>query len=293
VQNVNVICGTPRSGSTLFCNILRQNPRFHVSSTSPLCPVIGAMVHTWSNSLEVKSYLISDGKGFSDRLLASLRAVFTEWYSDTQEPVVFDKCRGWGERVDLLRRVHPESKIIAVIRHPVSVFASIEKQHRRTAELDSSPPGNHTTWARAEEAFSPTGMIGSTISATANIVYAGHNAIFVRYEDLVERPESMLGAVYDYLGEEPFEHDLGNVAPSSEEYDALYLFKFPHVGSGSVKQPDDDWRNYLSDKMGQEIAALRSVASFCELFGYKPLPQKMEPKVEKKEAREPCLPMLA
>ena len=36
MKNFNIITGMPRSGSTLLCNILSQNPAFHAGATSPL-----------------------------------------------------------------------------------------------------------------------------------------------------------------------------------------------------------------------------------------------------------------
>ena len=61
-KKINVICGLPRSGSTLLCNILNQNPDFHASSTSPLAQTLGALSQFLSTSPEVKSDLYNDRK---------------------------------------------------------------------------------------------------------------------------------------------------------------------------------------------------------------------------------------
>jgi sulfotransferase len=41
MKKIHFINGMPRSGSTLLCNILAQNPKFHVTPTSYVAEVEG------------------------------------------------------------------------------------------------------------------------------------------------------------------------------------------------------------------------------------------------------------
>ena len=91
----NVIGGLPRSGSTLLCNILNQNPKFHASSTSMITPVLNTMSNMLSKSTEIKGELQKDRKKTEERMRQLLRGVVEGWYKDYD--VVFDKCRGWRQ----------------------------------------------------------------------------------------------------------------------------------------------------------------------------------------------------
>ena len=56
-MKLHVITGLPRAGSTLMQNVLAQNPKFKVTSTSELPSIISEISKIWSNSLEIKNYL--------------------------------------------------------------------------------------------------------------------------------------------------------------------------------------------------------------------------------------------
>ena len=93
----HTIGGLPRSGSTLLCNLLNQNPGFYASSTSVLPQTLTAMKNGWSNSPEIKSDLADSREEIETRLSNCMRAVVHTWYADKLENgVAFDKSRAWN-----------------------------------------------------------------------------------------------------------------------------------------------------------------------------------------------------
>ena len=58
MKQIHFITGLPRSGSTLLCNVLNQNPEFYAGSTSPLPALVNTLVNCLSNSPEVQAALI-------------------------------------------------------------------------------------------------------------------------------------------------------------------------------------------------------------------------------------------
>ena len=62
MESFNVVCGLPRSGSTLLCNLLNQNPEVYASSTSIVPVILGSTSNIISNSPEFKSLLIRNRK---------------------------------------------------------------------------------------------------------------------------------------------------------------------------------------------------------------------------------------
>ncbi len=94
---MHVITGLPRSGSTLLCNILNQNPRFFAGSTSPLPTLLANIISTWSTQIEITSDLLHDREAAQARMLRAMREFCNAWYSDkvNETPVIFDKSRHW------------------------------------------------------------------------------------------------------------------------------------------------------------------------------------------------------
>lgn len=254
----NVICGLPRSGSTLLCNLLNQNSRFHASSTSPLGGLIALADGLLSNSTEIKGALGRDRKATEERVRRTLNGTIRGWYHEHRRKIVFDKSRGWGNQILLLRALWPNSKVIVTVRDIRDVFASFEKQHRKSA-LFAHGPGNLLE-QRLRVQFSPPcvelpqgGMIGGPLSHIRDMLQRGLDVHFFILERFCRQPQIEMERLYCYLMEERFEHDFENVENVSDEPDHLYHFKFPHQGSGKVEPPPPCWPQFMSIETAKRI----------------------------------------
>ena len=54
-KEIFFINGMPRSGSTLLCNILAQNPEFHTTPTSGLSEIVKGIHEFWKTSPMIKA----------------------------------------------------------------------------------------------------------------------------------------------------------------------------------------------------------------------------------------------
>lgn len=271
----NVICGTPRSGSTLLCNILNQNPRFHASSTSCVAQAVRTLSNLWSNSPEIKSELINDKEATEARMVSAARALVEAWYEGSAD-VVFDKGRLWNHSPLVLAQLFPESHQFVCIRDLREILASIEKQHAKNPMLDEAQnPLELTTFNRADRLFSPQGIVGSHIVGVEDLMRRKlPNVHIIQYETLVQNPKLVLDSIYTVLREDGYEHDFTNVEKTSTDVDGLYLNKFPHEGGGEVKPPENDWRDHVP----MDIAGLimQRFQAFNQAFGYQPLQQPQQ-----------------
>ena len=111
-MNFHVVTGLPRSGSTLLCNILNQNPDFYASSTSPLPFLLSGLVHAWSTSVEVKGLLDNHKEETEDRIQACSQGLLNDWYECKNVKTVFDKSRMWSGNLLMLQKVLPAAKMI-------------------------------------------------------------------------------------------------------------------------------------------------------------------------------------
>lgn len=268
MKSFNVITGVPRSGSTLLCNILNQNPEFYAGSTSPLSEVLSLLVNKFSTSSEIQASLIKDGSGTTDRLNGILLSVVESWYHD-QEGIVFDKSRGWTFNALLLTELFTEVKIIVTVRDLRNIFGSIEKQHRKTPQFDLAlNPIEKTIMDRADKMMSPEGMIGQCVVGVEDAMDRVKDRVFVvQYESLILDPRSKMLELYNFLEQPYYEHSFDNIQNTSEDVDALYLNKFPHQGDGTVGKLDrNEWKKYVTPELGGMI--YQRYPKYNALFGY-------------------------
>lgn len=267
MEKFNAIGGLPRSGSTLLCNILNQNPRFQASSTSCVAQTVRTLSNVWSTSPEIKSDLISDKDATEQRMARSARALVEAWYEDAS-PVVFDKGRGWNHSAMALNHVFPGAHLFVCVRDLRDIFASIEKQHAKNPMLDDAAnPSELTTYGRADRMFSPQGMIGQQVSGIEDLLRRKLPFVHViQFETLVANPKLVMDSIYTSLGEDGFTHDFTNVENTATDADGLYLGKFPHEGSGEVKPPLGSWQDHVAPDIASQI--MQRFAGYNQAFGY-------------------------
>ena len=255
---MHVITGLPRSGSTLFCNILNQNPKFHASSTSCLPLLFAGMINTWSQQLEVKADLERDRKSTEARLARTLRGLCSSWYDNGDDKkVIFDKSRAWMHHLPSLRQAFTKSKVIVLVRDLRDVFASIEKQHLKNPILDEANlPNAKTQYGRADHLFSPAELVGGPLGGLKDIIDRKQDVFVVKFEDLASHAEEVLKATYEYLGEKWYpQHKYKSVKDTSTDPDGFYLFKYPHEGKGDVKPPKGHWSDHVAPDIAVQIVS--------------------------------------
>jgi sulfotransferase len=273
MEKFNVIAGMPRSGSTLFCNVLNQNPRFYASSTSCLAQTVRSISGLWSHAPEIKSEMIVDKTGTEARMVRSVRALIEAWYADKPE-VVFDKGRFWNLSSLLLNQLFPDVHIFVCVRDLRAIFASVEKHHAQNPMIDEAGnPTELTTYNRADRLFSPNGLIGQQIMGVEDLIrrnprnQKGKEFVHVvQYETFAQNPQLVIDRVYAVLGEERFEHDFENVVNTATDVDGLYGYKFPHAGSGKIEAPSEGWREHVPSDIANLV--MQRFANYNRAFGY-------------------------
>lgn len=267
-MKLNLIAGLPRSGSTLLCNILNQNPRFQATTTSILPSLCAGVSNFCSNSIEYKADLDKSRTKAQTQLGRAIEGLVQGWNSVYEKEVIFDKSRGWIHNFLMMQSIYPEIKMIVMIRDLRSVFASIEKQNRKTALFcDAQNPVDKTINARASKMFSAQGIIGGPIVGIRDMIQRKpQGVIFLQYESLAENPSDVMKTLYETLGEEYFEHDFKNVKNTAQDPDGLYLHKYPHKGDGEVKPSKIDWQQFVPYDIVKEI--MGRFEFFNQTFGY-------------------------
>ena len=266
---MHVITGLPRSGSTLLCNIINQNPKYWATSTSILPGLVNACISQWSSSLEVKNELNTDRKAMENRLTRSIRALCEQWHQRDDGRIVFDKSRGWNHNLLALRQIFPDSKALVIVRDPRNVFASIEKQHQKNPLLDEfNSVVDKAILSRADKMLAPNGLVGVAITGVEDMIRRKLPVMFIKYEQFCKFPQQVLAEMYGYLEDTSFSHDLENVVNTATDPDGFYNYKYPHEGSGKVIPTDETaWTRFFNQELADLIISRYPL--YANFFGYK------------------------
>jgi sulfotransferase len=228
---IHFLAGLPRSGSTLLAAILRQNPAFHAAMSSSLAEVFLSALRTMSMS--ETSLFLSDAQ--RARILA---AIVEAYYCDAADRTVIDTGRIWPSYISSLALLFPGSRIICCVRNPAWVVDSVERLVQRNSLLVSRMfgPEVNNVYARAE-ALVKSGFLGVALHALRQAWFGEHAGmlIAVQYDSLVANPGSVIGKLYDLLGEEDFSHDFRRVEYDEPEFDARLNMPGLHRVAGPVE----------------------------------------------------------
>jgi sulfotransferase len=227
VEKIFFQSSMPRSGSTIFQNIIGQNPDFYVTPTSGMLELVFGARANFSTSPE---FIAQDAqlmeKGFINFCKQGMEGYFN---GITDKKYVMDKSRGWGVYRPFLESFYPDPKVICLVRDLRAVVSSYEKIYRKNP-LKHDPIRDDSTGRgtivhkRVDEWMATTNTIGRAVERIQETMRLGHDSkiLFIRYEDLCLNPEFEMRRVYEYLGLPQFEHNFENIQQITKEDDEVY-----------------------------------------------------------------------
>lgn len=255
-------CGLPRSGSTLFLNILAQNPNIHVTATSPLPEILKPIKDGFSQIESVKAMRQEDADNL---LLSVLNGVLYSSFESIEKQVIVIKSRSWLSMVETLITLVGKPNLLVFVRNPAEILSSFELLHRKTRGLgitsqERNFPGEFQTidgrvniWIRGDQVF------GSSYNMLKNAVDCGYNSFMniVEFETLTKSPDSTLEWFYNWAKLEQFEHNFNNVEQVifEDDYNA-YGFRNLHDIRKEIRPIKRRAKEVLGDKLTNQLSGL-------------------------------------
>jgi len=261
----------PRSGSTLFQNIVAQNPEFYTTPTSGLLELIYGAKGNFQNSTEFKA---QDAKLMDSAFLSFCRAGIGGYFNAlTDKPFVLDKNRAWGISYKLTELIIPEPKIVCVVRDLRAIYASMEKNFRKNPHRENyvqNPSKLQGTTLEKRLNIWADGMpVGISLDRLKDMIQQGidKKVLFIRYEDLMANPEIEIKRFYDYI-EQPYyaNHDFKNITQITQENDAIHGIYGDHALRPKIERLPDDYYDVLGYDLCQSIK--NTYAWFYKYFAY-------------------------
>ena len=222
------MAGLPRSGSTVLSAILNQNPRFYSGPSSPVLSTMYAVENHLANDE------LFNGFPKPEQAKNIISSIIQQFYDDIQESVVIDKNRAWTARVPYIEGyIGQQAKIICPVRDIDEILTSMIMMIRRNPYQEGQGRINFIDEQlvklniplsddnRCEYIAGPQGILGQSLNAIVEGFKQGFGdrIHFVEYKDLVNNPEETLSKLYEFLGEEPYEHTFEGLENKNQERD--------------------------------------------------------------------------
>lgn len=255
MKHIYYISGLPRAGSTILANLLCQNPKFQATATSGCLDVLFGIRNQWNNLIEHKA------APCPERLNKVLKTVLYTYYSDIDKPIVFSKSRGWIAYIELIEQVMGQKvKILVPIRPMVDILASFEMLYRETGKV-RQPPGEaenyfqfQTVKGRCDFWLRQDQPVGLALNRVSDVTRRGlgDRLHFVEFGRLTTNPKQKMKEVYDFLGEEYYEHNFDHVEQVTHEDDEIHGF----VNLHKIRNKIEAVPSKAKEILGEDIVKL-------------------------------------
>lgn len=219
-------CSLPRVGSTMFQNLMNQNPKMYASANNGLLDLLAAANQNYINGLEFKA---QDPELMKKAFMGFCSGSIHGFYNGiTDKQFALDKSRGHFGHYSLINSYYPDPKIICFVRNMPDIFASLEKMFRKNqhkynrivnnlAMQGITTPQRVDIWGRA---------FIENIERFANEVENGldKKMLFIKYESFCRYPEKEMRRVYKFLDTSYFLHDFKHIEQTIQENEEVYEY---------------------------------------------------------------------
>lgn len=219
IRKFHFIAGLPRSGSTLTAGLLLQNLKFHAGMSSPIANLFEGLVTQVSAGTEISSMVSEEQR---KRLL---RGLFDSYYADFDHEVIFDTNRSWTANLPALMTLFPEAKVICLVRDLSWIMDSLERQFRQNAfentKLFNNPSERSTVYTRVDALANANRLVGYPWHALREACYSefADRLVIIEYDLFIKRPKEVFKLLYDFIGEDYFEHNFEAVEYDAPQFD--------------------------------------------------------------------------
>jgi sulfotransferase len=261
-------CSLPRTGSTLFQNLINQDPRFYASANNGLLDMVSAANVNYTNGLEFKA---QDPDLMSRAFHGFCKGAMHGFYNAiTDRQYALDKSRGNFCNYEMVNNYYPDAKMVCFVRNMPDIFASIEKLFRRnqhkadrivnnTAMQGTSTPKRVDIWHRS---FEQMMRFWATVVETGN----DKKILFIKYESFCQNPEAELRRFYRHVGIPVYRHDITNIPQTVHENEEVYGYTgMLKIRNAVGRRPSD-----AKEVLGADVYAgvMNVYSAYNSYFGY-------------------------
>ncbi len=245
----------PRSGNTLFTSIMNQNPEIACTPNSITLEIMKDVFLLKQTDVFLN---YPDHKSLDN----VLNVVYDNYYKDWSQPIIIDRgpVMTPGNFALMQKHFKRPFKCIVLLRDVMDVLASYIKWY--TENPDAFP--NRFNLKNDEEKL---GMIMNKDGAVAKDLEAIKNAFnypdichFVKYDNLVARPNEEIKKIYKFIGKPYFNHRFDNlqqVEVNGMKYNDTIVGKNMHNIRSVVRKVNNPYIEKIPKRIKQKYEHIR------------------------------------
>ena len=245
----------PRSGNTLFASIMNQNPNVVCTANSITLEIMKDL-YLLKKTDVFQNY--PDHKSL-DNVMDS---VYDNYYKDWPQQYIIDRGPVMTKGNFELMQKHFKRpfKCIVIVRDLLDVLASYMKWY--TENLDAFP--NRFNLKNDDEKLNKImnkdGAVAKDLQAIENAYNYPDICHFVKYDNLVARPQEEIQKIYKFLEIPFFNHqfqDLKQININGIGYDDRIVGRNMHTIRTVVKKEYNSYRDKLPERIKQKYEHIR------------------------------------
>jgi len=245
----------PRSGNTLFASIMNQNPEIAATPNSITLEIIKDLFLLKQTDV-FKNY--PDHRSLDN----VLDIIYDTYYKDWPQRVIIDRgpVMTPGNFALMQKHFKRPFKCIVLLRDLMDVLASFIKWY--TENPDAFP--NRYNCKNDEEKLrmlmNKEGGIAKELEAIKNAFNYPDICHFIKYDDLVARPEHEIRKVYKFMNLPYFNHrfeDLQQIEVNGMKYDDTIVGKNMHTIRTVVRKVNNSYIDKVPESIRQKYEHIR------------------------------------
>jgi sulfotransferase len=245
----------PRSGNTLFTSIINQNPEI-------VCTPNSITLEIMKDLFLLKQTDVFLNYQDHDSLDNVLDSVFDNYYKDWPQQYIIDRGPVMTPGNFALMQKHYKRpfKCIVILRNLMDVLASYMKWYKNNPDAFPNRYNLNTDDEKLGMIMNKDGAVAKDLEAIKNAFNYPDICHFVKYDDLISKPEQEMRKIYQFIGLPYYNHKFENLQQINVNgigYDDKVVGKNMHTIRTTVRKESNKYLDQIPERIRQKYGHIR------------------------------------
>ena len=245
----------PRSGNTLFTSIINQNPEI-------VCTPNSITLEIMKDLFLLKQTDVFQNYPDHDSLDNVLDSVFDNYYKDWPQQYIIDRgpVMTPGNLMLMQKHYRRPFKCIVILRDLMDVLASYMKWYKNNPDAFPNRYNLNTDDEKLGMIMNKDGAVAKDLEAIKNAFNYPDICHFVKYDDLISRPEQEMRKIYQFIGLPYYNHQFQNLQQINVNgigYDDKVVGKNMHTIRNVVRKEINPYLDQIPERIRQKYGHIR------------------------------------
>jgi sulfotransferase len=245
----------PRSGNTLFTSIINQNPEI-------VCTPNSITLEIMKDLFLLKQTDVFLNYQDHDSLDNVLDSVFDNYYKDWPQQYIIDRGPVMTPGNLMLMQKHYKRpfKCIVILRDLMDVLASYMKWYKENPDAFPNRYNLNTDDEKLGMIMNKDGAVAKDLEAIKNAFNYPDICHFVKYDDLISKPEQEMRKIYQFIGLPYYNHKFENLQQINVNgigYDDKVVGKNMHTIRTTVRKESNKYLDQIPERIRQKYGHIR------------------------------------